>query len=183
MRAKIKCKNCRRVIQKPNPIIENQDYCRRKACQRARKRKWQRHKMATDDDYRQNQKGCRDQWLQNNPDYYQNYRETHPDYTDRNREMQKKRDAKRRLSNLAKMDALTQINSENTESYFIFSANDDLANMDALIPKYRIIPAGYESVSASCKKGLNRLNDSNLVSCNKKEVHDDDLSDSSGSSP
>ncbi len=183
MSAKIKCKNCRRVIQKPNRRIKNQNYCRRKACQRARKRKWQRRKMAKDDDYRQNQNGSRNQWLEKNPDYYQNYRETHPDYTDRNRELQKKRDANRRQSNLAKMDPLTQINNKNTDSYFIFSAKEDLAKMDALIPKYRIIPVGYDSVSAFCKKGLNRQDDSNFISCQKKEVHDDDLSDSSGSSP
>ena len=70
MDAKIKCKNCNRVIQKPNQRIKNQNYCRLKACQRARKRKWQRRKMAKDDDYRLNQKGSRSQWLKNNPDLY-----------------------------------------------------------------------------------------------------------------
>jgi len=180
---KICCKNCRRIIEKPNRKIKNQKYCNRKVCQRARKRKWQRNKMQTDEDYRRNQKESRDKWLENHPDYYKHYRDTHIAYTDRNREMQKDRDAARRLTNLANMDALMEIKYENTERYFIVSADGDLAKMDALIPVFHIIPVGYTRQIASCKKGLNRQDDSISVSCEKQETKNDDSSDLSRSSP
>jgi len=38
------CKHCRRIF-KPNPRLKKQLYCNRKACQRARKTKWQKQKM------------------------------------------------------------------------------------------------------------------------------------------
>ena len=38
-----------------NPRSKNQRYCGKKECQRARKRLWQKNKMATDPDYRANQ--------------------------------------------------------------------------------------------------------------------------------
>ncbi len=139
--------------------------------------------MQSDEDYRRNQKESRNKWIENLPDYYKGYRDTHIAYTDRNREMQKDRDAARRLTNLANMDALTQIKSENTKCYFIISADGDLANMDALIPVFHIIPVGYKRKIASCKKGLNRHDDSINVSCEKKEAKNDDLSDLSRSSP
>jgi len=63
------CKNCRRIIDQPNPRIENQQYCKRKKCQRARKRRWQKRKMATDKDYQLNQKASQRKWRENNPDY------------------------------------------------------------------------------------------------------------------
>ena len=58
----LKCKNCRRVIRNPNPRIKNQEYCGEKKCQRARKRKWQRRKMSSDQDYRLNQEAALAKW-------------------------------------------------------------------------------------------------------------------------
>jgi len=175
------CKNCRRIIDQPNPRIENQQYCKRKKCQRARKRRWQKRKMATDKDYQLNQKASQRKWRENNPDYCSNYRTTHLDYCERNRILQKKRDACRRLSNLAKMDAIAPLYENISEGYYIFPANSDLAKMDALFPVFHIIPVGYNPKSASCKEGLNRHPSALEVSCHNKEVCSDDLSNLSGS--
>ena len=152
---RLRCKNCRCIIREPNHRIKNQQYCTRKRCQRARKRKWQRLKMASDEDYRLNQKDAQAKWRRNNPGYFKRYRQNHPEYRKRNRELQKKRDARRRSKNLAKMDALSKVYNDNSIGYYIFPADSDLAKMDASFPIYRIIPAGCTHKNASCKKGLN----------------------------
>ena len=105
MKPKLRCVHCRRRFI-ANPRAKNQKYCNRACCQRARKTRWQRHKMATDADYRQNQKDSRRSWQIQHPDYWRQYRAAHPQYCERNRMLQKQRDAKRRAQHLAKMDAL-----------------------------------------------------------------------------
>jgi hypothetical protein len=39
----------------PHPAVLNQQYCGSADCQKARKRKWQKEKLARDPDYRENQ--------------------------------------------------------------------------------------------------------------------------------
>ena len=53
MNAKIQCAapHCRRILN-PDPRVKNQRYCGEKACQRARKRQWQKEKLAVDPDYK-----------------------------------------------------------------------------------------------------------------------------------
>ena len=68
-----KCRSCHR--ERPaNPKVKEQNYCGRADCQRARRREWQRKKMATDLDYRENQRFSQKQWQENNPAYWRNYR-------------------------------------------------------------------------------------------------------------
>lgn len=76
-----------------NPRSKNQRYCGKKECQRARKRLWQKAKMATDPDYRANQRECNKDWRDRNPDYWRDYRKSHPGYAERNRLLQKARRA------------------------------------------------------------------------------------------
>ena len=127
MKIKCRCKHCHRLFI-PNPRVIDQQYCSQKVCQRARKRHWQRQKMKTDPDYRQNQKKSQKKWRQDNPDYWRNYRKKNPKYYEHNRRKQKDRDTKRGAKRLAKMDALMQ------EIY--------------------IIPNSCTHTSRSCKKGL-----------------------------
>lgn len=136
------CINCRRGF-KANPRVKNQNYCSGKACQKARRARWYREKMAKDPDYRDNQKRCREQWQQSNPDYYQNYRTRHPEYVNRNRILQIKRDIRRRKKDsglLAKIDALTkELYPRKGRLYkLIPQPGNMLANIDSLI--FNIIP-------------------------------------------
>lgn len=101
----IKCANCGRMIS-ANPRVKKQKYCNRKACQRVRKNKWKQSKIEFDPDYKNDQRDYHKQWIEKHPGYYRNYRKQHPDYCDRNRELQKKRDKKRRLKQSCKRDAL-----------------------------------------------------------------------------
>jgi len=136
MKPKTRCVHCRRLFI-ANPRVKNQEYCSRDICQRTRKRRWQQRKMATDADYRQNQKDSRKMWQTQHPGYWQKYRDSHPQYRERNRMLQKQREAKRRAKHLAKMDASTQ--------------------------KINVIPVGYQDFCVSCKKGLDRPPDTVAV--------------------
>ena len=87
----------------PRPQVPDQAYCSAPDCQRARKRQWQRAKLQSDPDYRDNQRAAQQAWVQRNPDYWRGYRGTQPDYVQRNREQQRSRDQARN-DDLAKMD-------------------------------------------------------------------------------
>lgn len=135
------CKNCRRLF-KACPQRPDQKYCSAKKCQRARKSAWQRKKMQTDRDYRQNQKEAQDRWLKKNPDYYKRYRKNNPVYTEKNRVAQDERNRKKRhrsnhmsiYSAIANMDVSSDVNPINTGRYTISSANDPkFAKMDVII--------------------------------------------------
>ncbi|MCO5125090.1 MAG: hypothetical protein M9915_15280 [Rhizobacter sp.] len=100
------CSACGDAFE-PRPQAPRQAYCPNEACQRARKRLWQRAKRSTDDDYRENQAVAQEGWRQSHPDYWRQYREGHPEYTASNRQQQKQRNARRSGSDrvIAKGDA------------------------------------------------------------------------------
>jgi len=147
---KIICLNCRRVFV-ASPKHPNQKYCSRKKCQNARKTKWHRKKLAIDEDYRKNQSQSYEKWISNKSDYWKKYRDRNPDYTKRNREKQKERDQSKRkkvaqaantstLQDLAKIDALTSKKRIIPGVYKLIPVNEDnLAKMDALTVKITVI--------------------------------------------
>jgi hypothetical protein len=118
-----------------NPRAKNQQYCGRKECQRARKRAWQKKKMATDPDYRANQRECNKAWRDRNPDYWRNYRKTHLQYVERNRLLQKARRRRR----VAKMDASASDSLVRTGTYWLIPEGG-VAKMDALARKVVLVP-------------------------------------------
>lgn len=88
------------------PQVPDQNHCSSPACQRERRKLWQRLKRAADPAYRDNQARAQKAWLDRHPDYWTHYRASHPDYVERNREHQTARNASRRVSSaIAKMDA------------------------------------------------------------------------------
>jgi hypothetical protein len=153
MRDTIRCANpnCRRHFS-PNPRVKDQHYCCRKECQRVRKRLWQSQKMASDSDYQANQRDCQKRWRKEHPDYWRQYRSQNPHYVQSNRIKQRERDRKRRLGNLAKMDALDRASLFKSRTYYLFPAGIDLAKMDALKHRYILIPTTYNYVGKSCKE-------------------------------
>jgi hypothetical protein len=63
-----------------------------------------------------------------------------PLYVERNRLLQKKRDRKRRLDSLAKMDALKRVSLLESGTYYIIPEGADLAKMDALDRRFILFP-------------------------------------------
>jgi hypothetical protein len=84
MHCKMRCAHCRCLFQ-PNPRAKTQRFCAHKTCQRARKAQWQRAKLATDPDYRANQRDCQHRWQHQHPQYWRQYRQKRADYRERNR--------------------------------------------------------------------------------------------------
>jgi hypothetical protein len=135
-----RCAHCRRRFV-PNPRVKTQRFCSNTPCQRTRKAKWQRDKMATDPDYQANQRDARQAWQHQHPDYWRHYRQKRADYRERNRLLQTHRDHKRRAPMLAKMDASGAITFVNPGIYHLIpTTGEGLAKMDVLSMKCRLIP-------------------------------------------
>ena len=138
-----KCKNCSRsfAITSRHP---EQTYCSRKECRRARKNNWQRRKLSSDEDYRENQADCREQWVKKHPGYWKRYREKHPTSTQRNRVKQRARNRINRKKPLAgsKPAAIAKIDTNLRQKPLISGyyeltpvANSPFANMAPIIVK------------------------------------------------
>jgi len=145
------CKFCRRTYLK-NPRVKNQKYCNKAECQRARKRRWQRVKLAIDPDSRQNQIDCMRNWRKRNPGYWQEYRKRRKSYSDQNRCLQKIRNVKRAVKPLiAKMDALSDKKPVIPGVYYLFNKQALIAKKDSLFQKVFIFPATYTTHAVIAK--------------------------------
>ena len=109
--AKQRCAACDCLFE-PRRNVPQQRYCSKRACQRTRRRRWQRHKLKADADYRANQAAAQQRWRERHADYWRRYRQIHPEYAERNREQQRERNRRRRSAGtgpspppIAKMDA------------------------------------------------------------------------------
>jgi hypothetical protein len=134
-----KCAHCREQF-KPNPRVKNQKYCGKRECRKARRAKWQRDKIATDEDYRENQKICSQKWEVRHPGYYRQYRRKHPEYTERNRILQQIRNNRRSNNRqgklIAKMDSLIRPYYLRDSLFRIVPQKGEMiAKMDSLIVK------------------------------------------------
>ena len=111
---KHRCRHCG-CLFKPCRKVKKHRYCGKKACQLARKRKWQRARLQSDPIYRDDQQSAKRDWQANNPDYWKRYRQKNKRYTERNRHQQRLRNARLRnlagngspVQSVAKMDALS----------------------------------------------------------------------------
>jgi hypothetical protein len=137
MNSTIRCAHCRRSFH-PDPRVKNPRFCGSAVCQRARKTLWQRQKMSTDPDYKENQRACQREWQKHHPHYWRTYRARHPGYCQRNRLLQRLRDRKRRIKGLAKMDASRLFPLVKPGTYYLIP---QLAKMDAWAQKVLVIPA------------------------------------------
>ena len=82
---------CCKIMFRPDRYHPHQGYCSKEQCQRRRRTVWQRNKLKTDADYRENQADAQALWMAKNPDYWKNYRASHPAYVERNRLKQQQR--------------------------------------------------------------------------------------------
>jgi hypothetical protein len=90
----------------PLPHVPRQRYCSSEACQRARRRDRQNHRLRIDRDYRDNQARAQAKWRAGHSSYWREYRAAHPVYRERNGSMQRMRNARRSFKPIAKMDVI-----------------------------------------------------------------------------
>ena len=147
MNSVIPCAHCGCLFA-PDPRVKNQRYCSDKDCQRARKRKWQKEKLATDVDYKGNQRACQIDWHRRHPGYYGEYRRDHPDYRERNNLLQCCRNAKTRV--IAKMDESEPAPVNKPGAFYLLPL---IAKMDASPQKVLLIPI-VAMRGSDCKRGL-----------------------------
>jgi hypothetical protein len=76
---KLRCAHCG-VRFTPAPQVTNQAYCSKPDCQKERRRQWQKSKLQSDPDYRDNQSRAQKAWTDRNPDYWRQHRQNSPDY-------------------------------------------------------------------------------------------------------
>lgn len=148
-RQKRRCSHCHGYFEVCNKVKKH-EYCNKKECQKARKRKWQKQKMQNDSQYREDQKQAQADWRKNNSDYWKKYRLKNKDYTKRNREKQKKRNQGGKSNKnhhrdmIAKMDAIYQEKTIFSGKYeLIPCVPGKIAKMDAIIVEINNISNGY----------------------------------------
>jgi len=131
----------------PRRNVPDQQYCSKHACQRERRRRWQREKLKQDPDYRANQAAAQQRWRERNPHYWRNYRQSHPEYTARNRKKQRERNRRRDLvatgpspPAIAKMDAYLDKSFVASGTYRLIPvAGPGIAKMDAYLVKMQVL--------------------------------------------
>ena len=129
------CINCGKILDTPlrNP---NRTYCNSPACQKVRKRIWQKQKMASDPDYKANQRDAQKVWRDANPDYYKKYR-TRQAERNKNKRVPLQNQAPNLIAN---MDASKSNYNMNTGVYKLIPMTDGkIAKMDALIVQLTVM--------------------------------------------
>lgn len=93
-----KCAHCQEKVLANPRLKGKQFYCGSKACQQARKNKWEKEKLKRDKNYRTKRLAQKAKHRRkNNSDQYQaQYRGSHPRYVKNNRSQQKQRNENRR---------------------------------------------------------------------------------------
>ena len=147
-----RCAACGQTFQ-PRPQVPGQSYCAAIACQRERRRRWQRDKLQNDPDYRDNQARAQQAWCERHPDYWRAYRDTHPDYVDRNRFQQHERNARPKMHAVAKMDTSGPILPLPAGIYQLSQVTaDGIAKMDAWIVEITVHDCRCAPLSAIAKR-------------------------------
>jgi len=134
------CLCCKKQFHS-HPAVRHQQYCSDPECQRARKRKWQKTKLANDSDYRTNQASAQRQWRSRNKGYWREYRRRNPAYTEKNRVGQTERNRRQRSeSGIAKMDEQKGKPLIVSGRYRLVPfCNQGIAKMDELIVELGVI--------------------------------------------
>ncbi len=147
-----KHKRCRNkdcgVLFVPCRQVPGQEYCSRRECQQARKREWNRKKLASDPDYKEAREQAQKRWKEKNPNYWKEYRARHPEYTRKNRQQQRRRNRKRRqnpsVSKIAKTDESDLRKNELTGRYKIIPIHaGKVVKTDECIVEITAISSGY----------------------------------------
>jgi hypothetical protein len=141
---------------RPRSQVPAQKYCSKSACQRARRRRWQRAKRQSDADYRENQARAQRAWAQGHRDYWREYRRTHPQYCESNRLAARQRQRKRRrrrVAQFAKMDASRAVSRVPSGTYRLVPASAaEFAKMDAWVVEMTLISRPYGEAAEVCKE-------------------------------
>jgi hypothetical protein len=148
-----RCAACGQAFR-PRSQVPEQSYCSAAACQRVRRRRWQKTKRHSDADYRENQARAQRAWAQGHRGYWREYRRTHPQYCESNREAARQQQRRRRRARrFAKMNASRPLSRVPSGTYRIVPATaEEFAKMDAWIVEMTLISSRYEESEGDLQK-------------------------------
>jgi endogenous inhibitor of DNA gyrase (YacG/DUF329 family) len=127
----------------PRPQSPTQSYCANPKCQRVRQQRWQKAKLISDPDYRENQARAYENWCVHHPDYWRRYRACNPKYAKRNRILQHTRNSKSKKLFIAKSDVSNPSETLDSGIYRISLVSpDEIAKIDAWIVRITVLAAG-----------------------------------------
>lgn len=122
-----RCRYCERVFQ-PSKFQPGQSVCSESDCQRRRRSDSRRLKIVSDPEYRQVCQDSSRKWRTRNPEYWQRRRESNPAIGERNRQLQRVRDQKRKLRDLANNNSAFDLKHSATQIWLVGADVEHLAN-------------------------------------------------------
>jgi hypothetical protein len=135
---------------RPCPQTPGQLYCSETACQRERRRRWQREKQRSDADYRDNQRRAQRAWAVKHGGYWRDWRDRHPEYCERNRAQQRLRNQRRGAGTIAKMNAsAADLRVPSGVYRLVPAASGRIAKMDAWTVKIAVITTPYAGAAVA----------------------------------
>ena len=134
------CPYCQQALQ-PSKHRPDQAVCSRRECQTRRRREYRRRKRRDDPEYAQVIRDSRRKWRDTHPDYQKNYRQTHPDAVARNRQQQRQRDQKRRVTLLVKNTLVLDLKHSAAEVWLVGPLAGDLVKNTLVSSKLLILQA------------------------------------------
>ena len=119
------CRYCHQSFP-PSKFHSQQNVCCQPECQRQRRADYHRQRIAHDPEYAEIVRDSRRKWREQHPGYQKTNRQTHPTAVDRNRDLQRKRDARRRVHLLVKNNLALDLKRCTAEAWLVGSAVEDL---------------------------------------------------------
>lgn len=132
------CPYCQQAFQ-PSVRRPDQVVCSRPACQTRRRIEYRRRKCQTDPEYAEVIRDSRRKWRAAHPDYQKRYWQNHPDAAARNRQQQRQRDQKRRISLLVKNTLVVDLKPLAAEVWLVGPLARDLVKNTLVSTKFLIL--------------------------------------------
>lgn len=131
------CPYCQRSFH-PSSRRPGQAVCSQPECQSRRRNDYQRRKRQSDPEYAEVVRDSRRKWRQAHPDYQRNYRQKHPAAVERNRQQQRQRDLKCRVSRLVKNTLVVDLKRSAAEAWLVGPL---AANLTGNLEKNTLVPS------------------------------------------
>jgi len=144
MRPSRSCRYCQEIFQ-PSIYRPEQRVCSQPACQRHRRSDYHRERIRSDAAYAADVRASQKKWRAAHREYWEQYRKRHPESIERNRKQQQRRDQKRHVVNLAKMNLALDLKREASEVWFVGPVVKNLAKNNLAHTKVFI----YQGIDAA----------------------------------
>jgi len=141
------CPYCQQAFQ-PSPRRPDQVVCSRPECQARRRNEYRRRKRQSDPEYAEVVRDSRRKWRDAHPDYQKKYWQNHLEAAARNRQQQRQRDQKRRVSQLVKNTLVVDLKRSAAEVWLVGRLAEELVKNTLVSSKLLILQAPSTPIPA-----------------------------------